>query len=125
MEADLLIVPANPSKGHWFLVVANLMQREITTYNSMTSKPKEPGARLAKFLCAVGSDRALPQLQGKWTQKFMNPPAIPAQADGCSCGLFTIAAADCISKGRPPSGYDMSDIPAMRAGILEFIHFKR
>ena len=122
-EADLLIVPINCSGAHWVLMVAYLRQKQIIVYNSHRSRFTHYQAQLETYLNAVGKARGLEFLQGPWEKDNVIPPAIPFQPDGWNCGLFTIAAADCIARGRPPSGYNADDMPRMRREILRFLGF--
>jgi Ulp1 family protease len=78
---------------------------------------------LEAYLNAVGRARGLEFLQGPWEKDNVIPPAIPFQPDGWNCGLFTIAAADCIARGRPPSGYNAGDMPRMRRELLGILGF--
>jgi hypothetical protein len=122
-QADLLILPVNVDKAHWVLMVADMGAKEITVYNSQESEFTEPQKTLEFFLKLVGEHRDLKFLRGTWENYCITPPAIPKQKDGYNCGLFTIAAADCIAMGRRPSGYSVSDMPKMRKGLLHLLGF--
>ena len=122
-EADLLIVPINCSGAHWVLMVGFLRQKQIIVYNSHRHGFTHYQEQLETYLNAVGKARGLEFLQGPWEKDNIIPPAIPFQPDGWNCGLFTIAAADCIARGRPPSGYKADDMPRMRRELLRILGF--
>ena len=122
-EADLLIVPVNCSGSHWILMVAYLRDKRIVVYNSYQSRFTVYQKNLEVYLNAVGKNRGLEFLQGEWEKTSVIPPNIPSQPDGWNCGLFTIAAADCIARGRHPSGYTAEDMPRMRRELLRILGF--
>jgi Ulp1 family protease len=122
-EADLLIVPVNNSNTHWMLMVCYLREKRIALFNSYRWGYTAYQKSLETYLNAVGRARGLEFLQGDWEKINVLPPAIPFQPDGCNCGLFTIAAADCIARGRLPSGYTAEDMPRMRECLLKLLGF--
>ncbi len=123
VEADLLIVPINCSGAHWVLMVGYLRAKRIVVYNSHCHGFAGYQNELETYLNAVGKARGLEFLQGPWEKTNVIPPTIPFQPDGWNCGLFTIAAADCIARGRLPSGYTVEDMPRMRREILRILGF--
>jgi Ulp1 family protease len=70
--------------------------------------------RLEKFFQHFGEIRGCPELTGSWHKRHVNPPQVPAQTDSWNCGLFVLAAVDCLAANSIPNGYGSSSMPAFR-----------
>jgi hypothetical protein len=121
--AEIFIVPINRNNAHWCLIAAFLQAKHIRYYDSQGGNSVACMVTIEAYLNDVGKFHGVPAFVGEWDKRSVGPRQIPRQDDGSSCGLFACAAADCISRGRDPSGYTQADMRAMRAGFLRFLGF--
>jgi hypothetical protein len=119
-EMDRVFLPINISNSHWCLAVVFPQEHEIHYYDSLGGKNPCCLNLLERYLQDEGRFRNVKALTGSWQKKNFGPPEIPGQGDGCSCGVFVCAFADCLSAGHKPKGFMQHDMPTIRRLIRDF-----
>ena len=124
MDTDIVLIPINIWGSHWCLAAIFVRTKQIRYYDSYGASHHTCKEYLTKFLNDEGEKRQIPQLTGDWGYEYMPRDKIPYQEDCSSCGLFAIAAADCIARGRHASGYSQGYMGRMRGALLELLGFE-
>ena len=120
-QMDRVFFPINISNSHWCLAVVFPQEWKIRYYDSLGGKNSVCLDLIERYLQDEGRYRCIDQLTRSWDKESVGPPSIPAQGDGCSCGVFVCAFADCLSAGqKSPRGFSQRDMPAIRSQIHQF-----
>ncbi|KAH3776981.1 hypothetical protein DPMN_178415 [Dreissena polymorpha] len=84
---DLLMLPQCKGNNHWVLLVASVMSRTVTIYDSLGGNNKALFDLFCQFMC----QRAQIVKDGleKFSSEFKAPPC-NKQRHGNSCGVFAL-----------------------------------
>ncbi|XP_052263913.1 sentrin-specific protease 1-like [Dreissena polymorpha] len=90
---DLLMLPQCKGNNHWVLLVASVMSRTVTIYDSLGGNNKALFDLFCQFMC----QRAQIVKDGleKFSSEFKAPPC-NKQRHGNSCGVFALMTAKCL-----------------------------
>ena len=120
LEMDRVFFPINISNSHWCLAVVFPSQLTIRYYDSLGGRNSHCLDLLERYLKDEGRSRGEEKLTRDWAKESFGPPQIPGQSDGCSCGVFVCAFADCLSAGMRPEGFSQHDMPTIRRRFYDF-----
>eukprot|EP00434_Breviolum_minutum_P016890 symbB.v1.2.014902.t2/scaffold1101.1/size137853/12 len=94
-SCDALVVPLHLEGCHWSLAVMRIELRHILYLDSLgMPAPDLLQSRLSEFV-----SKEDPALSGLWQLLVVNKT--PKQLNSSDCGIFVLAYAECIAKGRP------------------------
>lgn len=116
-DVDLILVPVNIDNAHWVLVAIDVRDRSLHYYDSLRGEDRASVMPLLqRWLQDEVSTRLGADVAEQWG--IQNWPTVtesswPLQTDGGSCGVFVLAAADCLSTGAPVS-FTQADVPVLR-----------
>jgi len=114
---DVILVPVNLSGMHWVLGAIDVRRREFHFYDSLSAVDVHGTIPLLKRWlhdevdARLGQDVAADWQVSQW--RTVLDPNQPQQGDGGSCGVFVLAAADCLSLGAPLA-FSQVDIASLR-----------
>jgi sentrin-specific protease 1 len=120
-EMDYVFFPINVSNSHWCLAVVEPKMRRIRYFDSLGGINQHCLDLLERYMRDEGEKRGIEAFTGDWDKENIGPPDIPAQTDGCSCGVFVCAFADCLSMDRFPAGFAQRDMPTIRAELYKLL----
>jgi len=117
---DTIVVPINLRRVHWVLVVIDVANRNFKYCDSFLDGDKSNAVtHLREWLKyearhQLGQEAAASMAIDGWPVEENED--LPEQFDGCSCGVFTLAAAECFAAGVPLS-YAQDDTETLRQRI--------
>jgi hypothetical protein len=95
---DWVVIPINHGRNHWILVVAELQEKKLFIFDSM-SRPKQAYTHLINKL----NGWLMSVIQVKPITVY---PKVPQQPDGNSCGLYICLFAEHVLKSYPNSDFE-------------------
>lgn len=122
LKHDMIFLPSNIPKTHWFLVVVNNYKREIQILDSLESPNNRKEVHAALLGMEAHLDIAVMEngMQGsRWPDIAVSSWPIkdykvPQQKDGCSCALFTLKNIQYWSGVELTAIFDQDDIRRFR-----------
>jgi len=125
-EVDLVLVPINLARCHWVLVTVDIKHRTFHYYDSLGAVDSRGAvANVQRWLgdevrSRLGDETGASWAVESWRTVFID--RLPEQHDGGSCGVFVLAAADCLSLGVPLH-FSQKHIEALRHRIALALFF--
>lgn len=107
-NVDLIFFPTNVPGLHWFLTIVDVRQRELTLYESLHEERADYIKKMGDLI-AIWAKRQkytpLVPTSGAATALTVCAPKtkLAIRKDSSSCGLHTLANADCVGSGRNPN----------------------
>ncbi|XP_052221600.1 sentrin-specific protease 1-like [Dreissena polymorpha] len=94
------MLPQCKGNNHWVLLVASVMSRTVTIYDSLGGNNKALFDLFCQFMC----QRAQIVKDGleKFSSEFKAPPC-NKQRHGNSCGVFSLMTAKCLVMKKHPT----------------------
>jgi len=117
---DIIVVPLNLGRVHWVLLVidvANCVFKYCDSFLDGDSSGAVPHLRdwlKDEARHQLGQEAASAMHIDDWP--LVENEDMPEQLDGCSCGVFALAAAECSAAGVPLS-YTQDDMKTLRERI--------
>lgn len=114
---DLILVSVHVHNSHWVLTFIDVQSGLSIKYDSYFGDGHGPRIHtLRRWLIDeetqhIGDDFTAGWEVGTWP--LVIDTSLPKHADAGSCGVFSLAAAECLSPGSPVS-FSQSDIPDLR-----------
>lgn len=116
-DVDVIIIPMHVSSDHWVLSVIDVQKRNVLFYDPLFSVEHKPlVSHLLHWLHDEARQRLGAAVAAEWdilAWPVVCDDALPVQKDGSSCGVFTLAVADCVALGVPAS-FGQRDVPVLR-----------
>ena len=123
---DVILVPILEGGSHWLLVCINVDKHEFHFYDSLSTRDTHNYvAVLQQWLHEEVNARMGPIVAADWdvfSWSIVCDEHLPRQRDGCSCGIFVLAAANCFSLGAPLS-FTQAHIRALRQRVALSLFF--
>ena len=113
-DLDLLFVPVNIARSHWYLAVIDFETKETRVYDSMYENHQEVHTHLLRWLGDVSSEQRGTFKRTEW--RAGASPIRPRQDNGSDCGVFTCMYMACLSLG-------VTDFDFRQQNILQFRHW--
>jgi len=113
----LLLVPVNLMRSHLVLVAMDFEERCLVYFDSFLSGDTAGTMEVVRRWVVdeaahhLGEDAAAAFDFASWMTR--EEKHVPAQSDSCSCGVFALMSANCLSL-RAPMSYTQADIPVVR-----------
>eukprot|EP00170_Pyropia_yezoensis_P003383 contig_14169_g3390 len=117
---DWIIVPVLILRSHWTLASADVRRRRFFYYDSLFGDDHHTVIPILRrwltdeVAARLGADVAERWDVGSWPVDVHDE--LPAQTDSGSCGVFTLAVADCLSTGSSVA-FSQEDAPVLRRRI--------
>jgi len=115
--ARLILVPANYAR-HWVLIVVSPAERRVRVYDSLNCvRSLDYGSAVLAWLLRRPVEPQHVQVSRDprdWTMELIY--ATPQQKNGVDCGVFTICAAEALSRDAPLC-YSQGDMMQARRSI--------
>lgn len=124
-DLDLILVPINLSNFHWVVAAIDLRNRAFIYMDSMFGKDgNDVCGMLRQWLVDEAKDKLGEEMMkrlkiSEWPE-MANPPYLPMQKDGGSCGIFTLYVAEYLERGERPD-FDQDDILTLRGRTVLFL----
>ncbi len=101
-DVDLIYFPTNVQGTHWFLTCVDVCQREIILYESLPEARADYMKKIQDLIAIWAERQEYTQLVPTLT---VCAPKTKLNEDSSSCGLHTLANADCVGSGRDTNFY--------------------
>jgi sentrin-specific protease 1 len=103
-EHKFVLIPVNIDNCHWTLVAVNIEEKTIVYYDSMAGPATLNSNRFTKNILRWVSDEHMvrhnvPLNIQDWSQVVLAKHQYPQQTNNDDCGIFTLMAAECLTKG--------------------------
>ncbi|CAN8075280.1 unnamed protein product [Agarophyton chilense] len=123
---DLILIPINLNNFHWVLTAIDLRSKHFLYLDSTFGKDtSETIPILKKWLFDEVKDKhgivAAEKMGINLWPVHINPPYLPRQQDGGSCGIFTLYMADYLERGLCPN-FTQDDIRTLRRRTALFLN---
>ena len=110
---EKIFIPLHVHNNHWTLVVADLKQKKLYYYDSLSySPPRDQITNIRKYLQKIATEEAVTPCNFELKQE-----PCPQQKNLSDCGVFVLMAASHISENRPLT-YSQEDVPYIRLKTL-------
>lgn len=99
MDCELVVVPVH-QELHWVLAVISLKERHVKYLDSLKGVDRDCLRWLVQYIC----DEAKAKKNEAWDPSDWGvsaPRDIPAQLNGCDCGVFMVKYADAVVRRAP------------------------
>ena len=107
-DRDVVFVPINQGNTHWTSAAIFIKQKVIRYYDSMAGNGISELRTLRKYLVDEWNDKKERHKLDESTKPVpedwkleVTGRSVPQQHNGCDCGVFTCAFAQCVSLGLP------------------------
>ena len=126
LDYGKLLFPVNIHSNHWVLAAVDVKFQRLVYMDPLHGGDKTGVLKRLRswFFSEVRDkydDKVATSLEiDKW-QTVVNPPYMPHQRDGNSCGIFTLLMADYIELGLLPD-FTQADIPVLRQRTALALH---
>ena len=125
-RVDVVLVPVNLHRTHWILVTVDIKRCTFHYYDSLGADDTSGVlVNVQRWLGDEVRSRLGDQAAATWavdSWKTMDVDGLPVQLDGGSCGVFVLAAADCLSLGVPVH-FSQEQVGALRQRIALTLFF--
>lgn len=122
---DLILFPVNIKNVHWVLAAIDIRSRLFIYMDSMYGVDVLDSIKhLRRWFTDEVTDKygkdVAEQLEVESWRSVINPPFVPRQNDGGSCGIFTLYMAEYLERATRPS-FAQGDISALRQRTSLFL----
>uniref|UniRef100_A0A6G1SFU8 Sentrin-specific protease n=1 Tax=Aceria tosichella TaxID=561515 RepID=A0A6G1SFU8_9ACAR len=119
-KSRIVLVPAILDTDHWYLIVVNIAGRSIVVYDSGNTgnEISEAHNEACAIVGKIVNGKRAGDAERIWTIETIIRG--PKQDDGSSCGVFTLASAEYLSR-RASLTYEQLDIPYFRVQLFEHV----
>ena len=117
LDYGRLILPVNIDNIHWVLAAVDVQHKRFVYLDSMRGSSRDVLQRVRQWFVdevtdKYGDDEVRRLGIATW-DTIDNPPYVPLQKDGESCGIFAVILADYLEHGQVPD-FSQADIPVLR-----------
>jgi len=98
---DKIFFPININNDHWTLAVADMEEKVIRYYNSLTRRGTFYVDAILRFLADHALDKSVGDFDITQWRKVTYVDDAPQQDNGWDCGMFVILAASFLADGLP------------------------
>lgn len=125
-DVDVVLIPMHVGSDHWVLSAIDVGKRTVLFYDPFASPEYKPLVAYAlRWLDDEVRVRLGAAVAAEWDARSWPVTCdedLPRQKDGSSCGVFTLAVADCIALGVPPA-FDQEDVPVLRQRLSLALYY--
>lgn len=118
LDYSRVLVPVNLSNTHWILAAVDIKNKQFVYLDSLSCADRRgviPTLRrwfVDEVVDKYGTSVSTSMDISNW-RTVLNPPYVPRQTDGVSCGMFMMQLAHDMELGRRPD-FNQDDIPLLR-----------
>lgn len=123
-DKDVVVIPINRGNTHWTCAAIFPRRKEIKYYDSMAGKGKDVLRALSQYVVDEWKDKKERHKLDETTKPDLSEwktistgSDVPQQHNGCDCGVFVCAFAQCLSCGIDPFDFSQKDMPNFRRHI--------